>query len=129
MYKFCGQVAQLVEQWIENPWVGGSNPPLAIFIFSFGCTSDPCTELCSTVTNELETCLAEWPISWNELDASRAATFEETCENRWYAQRSELEDWELDDAYEQCEEGKEAIEVLDDKCDQLRAIYLASPYY
>ena len=24
----CGRVAQLVEQWIENPCVGGSSPPL-----------------------------------------------------------------------------------------------------
>ena len=28
-----GQVAQLVEQWTENPRVGGSNPPLTTLIF------------------------------------------------------------------------------------------------
>jgi hypothetical protein len=28
----CGQVAQLVEQWTENPRVGGSIPPLATII-------------------------------------------------------------------------------------------------
>tara|TARA_A100001037_G_C14887133_1_gene516643 strand:+ start:576 stop:773 length:198 start_codon:yes stop_codon:yes gene_type:complete len=28
-----GQVAQLVEQWTENPRVGGSNPPLTTLLF------------------------------------------------------------------------------------------------
>ena len=28
-----GQVAQLVEQWTENPRVGGSSPPLTTFLF------------------------------------------------------------------------------------------------
>ena len=27
-----GQVAQLVEQWTENPRVGGSSPPLTTFL-------------------------------------------------------------------------------------------------
>lgn len=31
---FHGQVAQLVEQWIENPRVGGSIPPLATTHFN-----------------------------------------------------------------------------------------------
>jgi hypothetical protein len=38
-----GQVAQLVEQWTENPRVGGSSPPLTTFLFPdafFRSTSD-----------------------------------------------------------------------------------------
>ena len=31
------QVAQLVEQWTENPRVGGSNPPLGTILFLVLC--------------------------------------------------------------------------------------------
>lgn len=30
--QFDGQVAQLVEQWTENPCVGGSSPPLTTLL-------------------------------------------------------------------------------------------------
>ncbi len=35
-YLMCGQVAQLVEHWTENPGVGGSIPPLATRINFWG---------------------------------------------------------------------------------------------
>ena len=37
----CGQVAQLVEQGIENPRVGGSIPPLATIFSMLACTMNP----------------------------------------------------------------------------------------
>ena len=40
------QVAQLVEQWTENPRVGGSNPPLGTIYFPL-CRNDHC--LCQLV--------------------------------------------------------------------------------
>ena len=38
------QVAQLVEQWIENPCVGGSIPPLGTIPFKI-CACPPCPPL------------------------------------------------------------------------------------
>ena len=131
MTLFFGQVAQLVEQWTENPWVVGSNPTLATFFFSAflaGCATDPCESLCTDVSNSLNQCLKDWPTNWTEFDYSSAGNYRSNCESRWFANRSGLESRELDDAYEQCEESAALLDKMGaDDCNYLRAIYLADP--
>ena len=127
-----GQVAQLVEQWIENPLVGGSSPPRAILFFIFfftGCTQDNCLLLCEQLTNQISTCISKWPTDWADFDATRKLEFETECTNRWYAERSELEGRELSDAQDQCEESTVILKSMEQRCDQLRAIFLADPSY
>ena len=127
-----GQIAQLVEQGIENPRVGGSIPSLAtIFSFSavllLGCSPDPCTELCEDTTEALQQCLGEWSLDWEDFDASSQSDFQERCSNRWGEVRSNLVARELGDARDQCRETQLAIEAsveTEESCDLLRAIYV-----
>jgi hypothetical protein len=133
-----GQVAQLVEQGTENPRVGGSSPSLAtflrraiamllVFIWATGCKPDPCEQLCDRVANRLSECMQDWPIGWDDLDATSKANFRKRCNNRWDEVRSRLEPRELEDAREQCSETSQALTRLraeNEVCDQLRAVYV-----
>ena len=127
-----GQVAQLVEQGTENPCVGGSNPSLATILLLgvvlAGCsTDDDCETLCVETGAALAGCLADWPIDWSDLDAKNRRAFRKACQNRWGEERADLEPRELDDALEQCVEGIDNLDALEDQgelCDHLRALYV-----
>ena len=103
---------------------------LATGLLFTGCASDHCKELCEDVAFALDQCMIEWDVQWTILEKDRAASFSDDCRNIWYAERSELEGWELEDAEEQCEEAVLSLNEMNvAKCDSLRAIYLASPTY
>jgi hypothetical protein len=126
-----GQVAQSVEQGIENPRVGGSIPSLATFgavvaLFAGGCKPDRCEALCTRTSNRLGECLQSYSASWEDLDADSKADFDTQCQNLWRQERAELEPRELEDALNQCDEAMDALFELNasgEVCDQLRAIY------
>ena len=81
---------------------------------------------------ELATCLADWPVGWEELDSTGARSFQVQCKNRWAVVRADLEPRELQDALDQCEETQDALDALaaeatdsaDPVCDELRALYV-----
>ncbi len=140
-----GQVAQLVEQGIENPRVGGSIPSLAttrlavpslvrvVVLFSVvmtGCGTDSCERLCVEVGQRLDACLEDWPTDWGEVDAANRAAFRRTCQDEWSSVRADLEPRELDDGLDQCDDSSAALSrMARDRtaCDELRALYLAEP--
>ena len=126
-----GQIAQSVEQGIENPRVGGSIPSLATFLFlgfiAAGCDPDPCDQLCRSTTSQLGVCMTEWSMGWEDFDASGQANFRRRCLNRWGEVRSGLESRELEDARDQCAET--SVELAqriaeDSSCDLLRTMYI-----
>jgi hypothetical protein len=126
-----GQVAQLVEQRIENPRVGGSSPSLAtipLFLFLLlGCKDDPCEQLCQRTTSRLASCMEEWPVGWDDFDSTSRSNFRVRCDNRWDEVRSGLEPRELEDGRDQCSEGLAeltAAQARGEDCDLLRALYL-----
>ena len=103
---------------------------ICLIILMTGCTSDHCKELCEDVSSALDDCLIQWGSQWTILEKDRAASFTDDCRNIWYAERSELEGWELEDAERQCEESVLQLDTMgNDACESLRAIYLASPTY
>ncbi len=126
-----GQIAQSVEQGIENPRVGGSIPSLATFslfvVLGVGCSPDPCTELCKDTTMALGVCMSDWSLDWEDFDAADREDFQERCTNRWGEVRSNLVARELEDARGQCREAKAALEdaqLESEDCDLLRATYI-----
>ncbi len=135
-----GQIAQSVEQGIENPRVGGSTPSLATFsqrhqaplvaLFVLGlsgCGVDACDQLCVDAAALVDGCVDGWPIGWESLGAPGQVGFRNRCQQDWSDRRARLESWELDEALDQCEAGSDALErsVADGStCDQLRALYV-----
>ena len=126
-----GQVAQVVEQRIENPRVGGSSPSLAtiplLVLLIAGCKDDPCEQLCQRTTNRLAECMEDWPVGWDDFDSTSRANFRVRCENRWDEVRSGLEPRELEDARDQCDETVSDLSALQksgEDCDHLRALYI-----
>ena len=130
MRKF-GQIAQSVEQGIENPRVGGSIPSLATFfllgVLGLGCSPDPCTELCKETTDALGVCMTDWSYDWEDFDSANRSDFQDRCTNRWGEVRSNLVARELEDARGQCREARAALEqaIADgEDCDLMRATYI-----
>ena len=104
----------------------------SIIFFGFlvcGCIKDPCTEMCAQVAEEIETCLQEWPVSWEVLSVDSQQEFTLSCQTTWSVERSILEPRALDDAYEQCSESLEYLTSNVHICDHLRAIYLIEENY
>ncbi len=69
----------------------------------------------------------EWSITWEHLDAADARDFRDRCTNRWGGVRSKLVAREIEDARDQCDEGRDALKsaVSDqESCDLLRVLYL-----
>ena len=103
---------------------------MGVLALGVGCAPDPCEDLCSTMQSELATCLAVWPVGWEELDATGSRRFQTQCKNRWAVVRADLEPRELQDALDQCSETQDAIDALaasEDTgalCDELRALYV-----
>ena len=139
-----GQVAQLVEQGTENPRVGGSTPSLATtrpprsavralcllsgLVLLGGCQTDACDNLCQRLARRLGSCMEQWPVGFDELDADGRVGFQQECQRQWSQVRSNLEPREFDDALDQCDQGLESLERMrleESSCDELRALYLA----
>ena len=143
-----GQIAQSVEQRIENPRVGGSIPSLATFFFSWrtvvvglsfgaalsGCGNpcgviwnDNCEKLCCQVAKSLEECESEsW--SWSDLGAADRDEFARNCIQDWDDLNGDLTTYEAQQAIQVCSTTRESIENEEtaSQCDDLLGIYLQS---
>ena len=125
-----GRVAQLVEQGIENPCVGGSSPPRATFFCKIatlsclglitGC-ADPCIRTCSSAANAVDDCVEDWSMDWGDLGANGKTQFQDNCEQSWARSASTLESRELEQAFLQCEIVNDEINEL--TCDDLLVLY------
>ncbi len=129
-----GQVAQLVEQGIENPRVGGSTPSLATLLLCvvsalWGCSDDACVALCTNTARDLEQCRQAWGVSWETLGAESQADWSAGCQNEWDGVRADLEAREVPAADDQCSDAQSDINAVGDgsletRCDVLRALYV-----
>ena len=141
-----GQIAQSVEQRIENPRVGGSIPSLATFLsfrhfmvglilFLSACSpcgviwNDKCEKLCCRVSKLLEECETPgW--TWADLGASDRDDFTRQCFQDWDDLASNLTTYENQQAIQVCDTSRNALDVEVDtdtaglSCDDVLAIYL-----
>ncbi len=136
-----GRIAQLVEQGIENPRVGGSNPSLATTPSSSprgrvesryrrrgallavalavvsGC-GDRCDRLCERLGDALATCRPA-SLTWNDLGARTG--FVNTCQDDWDRARSQLASAQASAALDACDDTSSTLEEL--SCEELVALY------
>ena len=135
-----GQIAQLVEQGIENPRVGGSTPSLATTFLLIaaatglaGCT-DPCgavssaldtrcEKLCCDVADALQTCIDQGTASltWSDVGAEDRRDFARQCADDWDRASADLTAYELQEATAVCRDSRESLDEA--QCDTLRALY------
>ncbi len=125
-----GQVAQSVEQGIENPRVGGSIPSLATFLCLLiglgsgaGCGAEPCLALCSEVADRLDGCLGTWGADWEDFGAEDERGYRVACQDGWDAARADLEVRQVPEADDRCSAASESLAGLD--CAQLAVLYPA----
>ena len=136
-----GRIAQLVEQGIENPRVGGSTPSLATIPFTSGdplggvragrigaallavalagC-GDKCEVLCQNVGARVAACKPE-SMSWNDLGARTRTDFVNQCRNQWSRERLDLSATDLRLALQACRDTSQ--EVTDLSCEEIVALY------
>ena len=95
----------------------------------FGCARDPCTQMCTEISQRMRTCLQEWPVSWEVFGVSSQEDFSNSCQTTWAVERSVLEPRALDDAYEQCNESLTYLSSDEYICDHFRALYLIDENY
>jgi hypothetical protein len=118
-----GQVAQLVEQGIENPRVGGSIPSLAttalLLLLASGC-GDQCQQLCQQSANRLANCKSD-ALSWADLGARTKNDFVQECRSAWELTSSELTQSDNQIALEACRDAGNTLERLE--CDEVIALY------
>ena len=120
-----GRIAQLVEQGIENPRVGGSTPsPATVALllcatFAFGC-GDRCQNLCNSVANRVAECRPE-SITWIDLGATSRTDYENSCKDQWDRVRLDLSANDLRLALEDCDAANDLDESL--TCDEIVALY------
>ena len=119
-----GRIAQLVEQGIENPRVGGSTPSpattaLLLALALTGC-GDSCEQLCTGVGNELASCKPA-SLSWNDLGARNRADFVDACQDQWNRSRIDLSASDLRLALEACDDT--TAELQDLECTDIVALY------
>src|SRR6266516_2605210 len=72
-----GWVAQLAEQWTENPRVGGSIPPPATFSLGFNCRKKTSHSICRHARRTSAAALAEvaaivWPATEHDYQVARS---------------------------------------------------------
>ena len=125
----AGQVAQLVEQGIENPRVGGSIPSLATTALSLllvatamGC-GDNCERLCAQLGGRLAECKPD-TLGWTDLGATSRADFVSTCRDDWERVSGQLTTSDLRVALDVCQES--ARDLSDLTCEEVNALYLDS---
>ncbi len=127
-----GLVAQLVEQGIENPRVGGSIPsqattfPLVVLLtalsFAAGC-GDKCEQLCVQTANRIADCKPD-SLTWADLGARRKEDFANACRTDWDRVSGNLTTSDLREALDVCEETQREITPERMSCDQINALYL-----
>ena len=123
-----GRIAQLVEQGIENPRVGGSTPSpataalLVAIVLPAGCRlfTDRCEDLCDEVADQVALCRPE-SISWIDLGATSKNDYVETCRDQWDRVTIDLSANDLRLALDDCREAKDEVETL--SCDEIVALY------
>lgn len=121
-----GQIAQLVEQGIENPRVGGSIPSLAttrslrflFLLFAMGC-GDACDTLCADVADALEGECADF--TWSQVDATSRLDFLNTCRDDWEEVSGQLTTRELEVSRDACGDASTTLESVD--CETLTEWY------
>jgi hypothetical protein len=121
-----GQIAQSVEQGIENPRVGGSIPSLATtLVLLLAACGDDCAEACQQTTDAIAVCMVDddagWYADWADLGAENRREHREACQNRWNRTAASLEARELEQALDMCANALDDLDTMD--CDTLRALY------
>jgi hypothetical protein len=131
MLVALGRIAQLVEQGIENPCVGGSTPSpatpssrcfAALFVAllcAAGC-GDSCERLCLQATDRVAECRPA-ALTWADLGATGRADFTNRCRQQWDRVYADLEAHDQDVALQLCEDGLDAADAL--TCDEILALY------
>ena len=124
-----GRIAQLVEQGIENPRVGGSIPSLAtllslslLLVSGLGLAGcgDRCQQLCTNVGSTLAGC-KPGSLSWNDLGARSRADFVNTCRDQWDRSRIDMSASDLRLALEACSDTNNELGRL--QCPEILALY------
>ena len=121
-----GRVAQLVEQGIENPCVGGSNPPLATILLLLAMVApatacgDKCESLCDDIADKVDSCRSPG-LQWEDLGASSKSNFSKQCRSQWSQTLDDLEPHEADLAFDKCESALLNLESA--SCDQIVVMY------
>ena len=123
-----GRVAQLVEQGIENPRVGGSIPSPAtlltlvvMMVPLMGSTcfgGDKCEQLCVEIATRVARCKPD-SLQWEDLGAERRQDFISECRRDWERERLDLSASELAVALEFCDDT--VPESL--TCEEVTALY------
>ena len=124
-----GRIAQLVEQGIENPRVGGSTPSpatahtllfVALLAAAAGGCGDRCQSLCVSVADRVQTCRPE-SITWADLGAKSRSDFVGACQVAWDRTRLSLSANDLRLALEDCQAANKEVDTL--SCDEIIALY------
>jgi hypothetical protein len=122
-HRMHGQVAQSVEQGIENPRVGGSIPSLAILMLlvtTAGC-GDRCEVLCQQTASAIANCRVGTSLTWQDLGARGRADFADRCRDEWDRRADDLSSNDLREALDVCSETTRDVSRL--SCEELIALY------
>jgi hypothetical protein len=136
MLTLFGQIAQLVEQGIENPRVGGSIPSLATLFFalvSMAACGPPCSpaavwtsrceRLCCDMGDALAECVDE-QFTWSDIGASDRDDFVRRCSAEWDRASAGLTAYEIQQATLTCRDVRRDLRREGgESCESLRALY------
>jgi hypothetical protein len=86
-----------------------------------GC-GDPCQDLCVTVARELDACMPDWGLTWEDLGAESRAAWRLDCQDDWARARATLEARQVPAAESTCEDAD--ADLVGYTCDDLRAMYV-----
>ncbi len=117
----------MVEQGIENPRVGGSNPspattlPFLVLLSALASAcGDHCEALCVAVADRVAECRPV-ALTWADLGATSRADFSSRCRRDWDAVLAELEAHDQTVALDLCDASLDR--VLELSCDEIIALY------
>jgi hypothetical protein len=92
-----------------------------LVIALFGCSAEPCYQLCAITAQALEPCLSQWGANWEDFDAESRIAFGDRCRAQWEEERVSLELRQVEVASTACSAAVDEVPAL--SCDQLRALY------